>query len=62
MGIFLIYNCTVIFRLDESNVWLYDEYKRAYAEILHRWKLLDARAQVKYYYTVNILLNFFVIF
>lgn len=36
-------------KLDESNVWLYDEYKRAYAEILHRWNLLDARAQVLKY-------------
>ena len=25
---------------------LYDGYKKAYAEVLHRWNLLDARAQV----------------
>uniref|UniRef100_A0A0V0G8I0 Putative conserved wd40 repeat-containing protein n=1 Tax=Triatoma dimidiata TaxID=72491 RepID=A0A0V0G8I0_TRIDM len=33
--------------------WLYDEYKRAYAEILHRWHLLDARAQVMKYVPCN---------
>lgn len=32
--------------LDEKNSHLYDTYKKAYAEILHRWNLLDARAQV----------------
>ncbi|XP_033209971.1 GATOR complex protein WDR59 isoform X1 [Belonocnema kinseyi] len=32
--------------LDEKNMALYDGYKKAYAEVLHRWKLLDARAQV----------------
>ncbi|XP_058792882.1 GATOR complex protein WDR59 isoform X2 [Phymastichus coffea] len=32
--------------LDEKNTALYDTYKKAYAEVLHRWRLLDARAQV----------------
>jgi hypothetical protein len=32
--------------LDEKNSHLYDTYKKAYSEILHRWNLLDARAQV----------------
>ncbi|XP_066594215.1 GATOR2 complex protein WDR59 isoform X2 [Prorops nasuta] len=32
--------------LDEKYTVLYDSYKKAYAEVLHRWKLLDARAQV----------------
>ncbi|XP_024939455.1 GATOR complex protein WDR59 isoform X2 [Cephus cinctus] len=32
--------------LDEKNTTLYDGYKKAYAEVLHRWRLLDARAQV----------------
>ncbi|XP_008215215.1 GATOR complex protein WDR59 isoform X1 [Nasonia vitripennis] len=32
--------------LDEKNTALYDAYKKAYAEVLHRWRLLDARAQV----------------
>ncbi|XP_015109430.1 GATOR complex protein WDR59 isoform X1 [Diachasma alloeum] len=32
--------------LDEKNTLLYDCYKKAYAEVLHRWRLLDARAQV----------------
>ncbi|XP_034942224.1 GATOR complex protein WDR59 isoform X2 [Chelonus insularis] len=32
--------------LDENNTLLYDNYKKAYAEVLHRWKLLDARAQI----------------
>ncbi|XP_054266064.1 GATOR complex protein WDR59-like isoform X1 [Macrosteles quadrilineatus] len=32
--------------VDEANTHLYDEYKQAYAEILYRWRLLDARAQV----------------
>lgn len=36
----------LIYSVDESNIQLYDEYKRAYAEVLHRWRLLDARAQV----------------
>lgn len=36
-------------RMDDNTSWLYDEYKRAYAEILHRWYLLDARAQVMKY-------------
>uniref|UniRef100_A0A1B6LD05 RWD domain-containing protein n=1 Tax=Graphocephala atropunctata TaxID=36148 RepID=A0A1B6LD05_9HEMI len=35
--------------MDESHTQVYDEYKRAYAEILHRWNLLDARAQVLKY-------------
>uniref|UniRef100_A0A1B6EDS3 RWD domain-containing protein n=1 Tax=Clastoptera arizonana TaxID=38151 RepID=A0A1B6EDS3_9HEMI len=42
-----------LLKLDEINTPLYDEYKRAYAEILHRWHLLDARVQVlKYMATV----------
>ncbi|XP_076648251.1 WD repeat domain 59 isoform X3 [Halictus rubicundus] len=32
--------------LDEKYTTLYDGYKKAYAEVLHRWRLLDARAQV----------------
>ncbi|XP_017879158.1 GATOR complex protein WDR59 isoform X2 [Ceratina calcarata] len=32
--------------LDEKYTALYDGYKKAYAEVLHRWRLLDARAQV----------------
>ncbi|XP_046619943.1 GATOR complex protein WDR59 isoform X1 [Neodiprion virginianus] len=32
--------------LDEKNTTLYDSYKKAYAEVLHSWRLLDARAQV----------------
>jgi hypothetical protein len=32
--------------LDEKNSHLYETYKKAYSEILHRWNLLDARAQV----------------
>ncbi|XP_043285500.1 GATOR complex protein WDR59 isoform X2 [Venturia canescens] len=32
--------------LDEKYTILYDSYKKAYAEVLHRWRLLDARAQV----------------
>lgn len=32
--------------LDEKNILLYDNYKKTYAEVLHRWQLLDARAQV----------------
>ncbi|XP_044008732.1 GATOR complex protein WDR59 isoform X2 [Aphidius gifuensis] len=32
--------------LDDKNAQLYDSYKKAYAEVLHRWRLLDARAQV----------------
>ncbi|GFG32156.1 hypothetical protein Cfor_09334, partial [Coptotermes formosanus] len=35
--------------LDEKNSHLYDTYKKAYSEILHRWNLLDARAQVLKY-------------
>ncbi|KAK7790146.1 hypothetical protein R5R35_009355 [Gryllus longicercus] len=35
--------------LDEKNTFLYDSYKKAYAEILYRWNLLDARAQVLKY-------------
>ncbi|KAK9510437.1 hypothetical protein O3M35_005226 [Rhynocoris fuscipes] len=37
--------------LGESRI--YDEYKRAYAEILYRWHLLDARAQVMKYVPCN---------
>ncbi|CAH1389415.1 unnamed protein product [Nezara viridula] len=33
--------------LEES--WFYEEYKKAYAEILHQWYLLEARAQVMKY-------------
>ncbi|XP_076222881.1 WD repeat domain 59 isoform X2 [Nomia melanderi] len=32
--------------LDEKYTTLYDGYKKSYAEVLHRWRLLDARAQV----------------
>lgn len=32
--------------LNETNTVLYDNYKKAYAEVLHRWRLLDGRAQV----------------
>ncbi|XP_012270221.1 GATOR complex protein WDR59 [Orussus abietinus] len=32
--------------IDEKNTALYDGYKKAYAEVLHRWQLLDARAQI----------------
>ncbi|KAJ1524264.1 hypothetical protein ONE63_010778 [Megalurothrips usitatus] len=35
--------------LDEKKTCLYDEYKRVYADVLHRWGLLDARAQVMKY-------------
>nr|CAD7194661.1 unnamed protein product [Timema douglasi] len=35
--------------LDERNVYLYDTYKKVYAEILHSWDLLNARAQVLKY-------------
>ncbi|XP_063236858.1 GATOR2 complex protein WDR59 isoform X2 [Bacillus rossius redtenbacheri] len=35
--------------LDERNTQLYDAYKKAYAEILYCWNLLDARAQVLKY-------------
>ncbi|XP_036149984.1 GATOR complex protein WDR59 isoform X3 [Monomorium pharaonis] len=31
---------------DEKYTALYDGYKKAYAEVLHRWELLEARAQV----------------
>ncbi|XP_021927704.1 GATOR complex protein WDR59-like isoform X3 [Zootermopsis nevadensis] len=37
--------------LEEKNSHLYDTYKKAYSEILHRWNLLDARAQVLKYMT-----------
>ncbi|XP_026282882.1 GATOR complex protein Wdr59 isoform X2 [Frankliniella occidentalis] len=40
--------------LDEKKTWLYDEYKRAYADILHRWGLLDARAQVMKYMSTGL--------
>lgn len=32
--------------MDDRNIQIYDCYKKAYAEVLHRWNLLDARAQV----------------
>ncbi|KAI4488494.1 hypothetical protein M0802_011600 [Mischocyttarus mexicanus] len=32
--------------LDDKYTALYNGYKKAYAEVLHRWQLLDARAQV----------------
>ncbi|CAG5096559.1 Similar to WDR59: GATOR complex protein WDR59 (Homo sapiens) [Cotesia congregata] len=32
--------------LDENNTLLYDRYKKVYAEVLHRWRLLDGRAQI----------------
>ncbi|XP_034236039.1 GATOR complex protein WDR59 isoform X2 [Thrips palmi] len=35
--------------LDEKKTWLYDEYKRIYADVLHRWGLLGARAKVMKY-------------
>lgn len=35
--------------IDEKNILQYDAYKKAYAEILHRWNLLDARTQVLKY-------------
>ncbi|XP_018901839.2 GATOR2 complex protein WDR59 [Bemisia tabaci] len=35
--------------LEDSNSRLYDEYKKAYAELLHRWQLLDARCMVLKY-------------
>jgi hypothetical protein len=37
----------ILYRLfDEKYTVLYDGYKKAYAEALHRWELLDDRAQV----------------
>lgn len=36
--------------LDASTVHLYQCIMRAYADILHRWNLLDARAEVFYYF------------
>lgn len=45
-----MYNINVEYRIcrlfDEKYTALYDGYKKAYAEALHRWELLDARAQV----------------
>ncbi|XP_012235411.1 GATOR2 complex protein WDR59 isoform X2 [Linepithema humile] len=38
--------CNVRRLLDEKYTALYDGYKKAYAEALHRWELLDGRAQV----------------
>lgn len=38
--------CNVCRLLDEKYTALYDGYKKAYAEALHRWELLDGRAQV----------------
>ncbi|XP_069692365.1 GATOR2 complex protein WDR59 isoform X2 [Periplaneta americana] len=35
--------------LQDKHSYLYDMYKKAYAEVLHRWNLLDARAQVLKY-------------
>ena len=32
--------------LDEKYLTLYDTFKTIYADILHRWNLLDARVQV----------------
>lgn len=48
----------LIYSVDESNIQLYDEYKRAYAEVLHRWRLLDARAQVTYILAFKIVMLF----
>ena len=40
--------------IDEKNNALYDVYKKAYAEVLHRWRLLDERAQVlKHVFTTS---------
>ncbi|KAG8038614.1 hypothetical protein G9C98_007321 [Cotesia typhae] len=36
----------IIRLLDENNTLLYDRYKKVYAEVLHRWRLLDERAQI----------------
>jgi hypothetical protein len=36
-------------RVSLSDSWLYDHFKLCYAEILHRWRLLDARTQVHHY-------------
>lgn len=36
----------IIRLLDENNALLYDRYKKVYAEVLHRWRLLDGRAQI----------------
>lgn len=33
--------------LNHKHVHLYDEYKKAYAEILYRWKLLITRTEVR---------------
>lgn len=41
-------------RVSLSDFWVFDEFKRAYAEILHRWYLLDARAQVMKYITCSV--------
>ncbi|KAL1124371.1 hypothetical protein AAG570_001000 [Ranatra chinensis] len=38
-----------ICRVALDDYWLYEQYKLSYAEILHRWRLLDARAQVMKY-------------
>ncbi|XP_067001039.2 GATOR2 complex protein WDR59 [Anabrus simplex] len=38
--------------LDEKNTVLYDSFKKAYAEILYRWHLFDARAQVLKYLSI----------
>lgn len=40
-------------KVDEGMNWLYDEYRRAYADILHRWNFLDARAQVMKFISGN---------
>ncbi|XP_059471344.1 GATOR complex protein WDR59 isoform X2 [Neocloeon triangulifer] len=40
--------------LDEKNSELHDCFKRVYAEILYRWELLEARAQVLKYVSTNI--------
>lgn len=38
---------------DNKNAVLYDAYKKAYAQVLHRWRLLDTRAQVLKHVTVS---------
>jgi WD repeat-containing protein 59 len=39
--------------LDDKNSELHDSFKRVYAEILYRWDLLEARAQVLKYVGSN---------
>lgn len=39
--------------LDDKNLILYDEFKKKYADILHRWNLLEPRAQVTKFLTTT---------